>query len=298
MAAILGTMDLDDFIKRYKAGEGLNALSREAHVDQRTARRVLTAHGIQLRTIAEIRSTPIDMQSVIRRYQSGESTAAIARDAGLTEGTIVRRLRKSGIPIRTGSENMALRWKSATPAERRQHGNRMAVINRGRVNAPTSFERAALTIEKNGSRISPLERLMAEWLTARGHEVRHQVAVSRYNIDLVIGSVAVEIFGGSWHASPTRLRQFNERSKYLFDRGWSVVVVWHHATDYPISERAADAVSNFIHHRHAFSDIAGSGPPVPGEYRVIRGDGECVAIGRYDGNDIPVVTASRRRLNG
>lgn len=298
MAAILGTMDLDDFIKRYKAGEGLNALSREAHVDQRTARRVLTAHGVQLRTIAEIRSTPIDMQSVIRRYQSGESTAAIARDAGLTEGTIARRLRKSGIPIRTGSENMALRWKSATPAERRQHGNRMAVINRGRVNAPTSFERAALTIEKNGSRISPLERLMAEWLTARGHEVRHQVAVSRYNIDLVIGSVAVEIFGGSWHASPTRLRQFNERSKYLFDRGWSVVVVWHHATDYPISERAADAVSNFIHHRHAFSDIAGSGPPVPGEYRVIRGDGECVAIGRYDGNDIPVVTASRRRLNG
>ena len=78
---------------------------------------------------------------------------------------------------------------------------------------------------------SDSERVLDEMLQAFGHHPVPQKAIGPYNVDLAVGSVAVEVLGGEWHGYKPRHR---ERTEQILDAGWSMVFVWDTPT-YPLA---------------------------------------------------------------
>lgn len=78
-------------------------------------------------------------------------------------------------------------------------------------------------------------------------------------MDLALGTMAVEVFGGNWHGYGRHQRRTAERYSYILASGRSVVVVWVHRQRYPLGEGTADYLAGVR--------------LSPGEFRVIWGDG-------------------------
>lgn len=286
MSNMIGTFDADDFIRRYISGESLAALAKTAHIDYRDARRILVDRGIAIRSKAESAHRKVlPTSDIVRLYQDGTTVKDIARQYSVSEQIVSRALLEAGIVI-TRFETMRRRTARLSDLERAALGQRL-IQNRDELAAAC---KRAITNEQRQLRISHLEHAIGRWLSIRNVEFSFQRAVGPYNIDIALPPIAVEVFGGSWHADSDRVRHFNTRAKYLFDRNWSILVIWHHISDYPVSERAADDVV-------AFANALRSDPSRVREYRVIRGDGELVSAGCYNGHDISVVSPSRRRKN-
>jgi very-short-patch-repair endonuclease len=109
-----------------------------------------------------------------------------------------------------------------------------------------------------------------------------QWAVGPYNIDIAIGTVAVEILDSAGRGS--RQAYQVQRSKYLGDRGWHVYVI--RPTKRGITPRVLDDLRSFV-------DQACRNPAMPCQYRVVGGRGYLISAGRLDGDDITFVAAHR-----
>lgn len=286
MTVKIGTMNRDNFIKRYISGETLSKLSKEAHVDFRTAKRILNESGIKTRNMSESQIANLPIEQIIERYKSGESTVEIASDFNVWHTTIGDALKRNGIPIRPITERAKIGASKIDVKTRKRMMKIAQNSRRGNIDTIKTKIARAKTIERTGGKTSELESRFCQWLTESNISFKRQTAVGIYNIDITIGKIAVEIFGGNWHASPSRYRRSMKRAKYIFDRGWSIVYIWHNSTRYPISENAADYVISL-------ADSFSSNPSSFGQYWVIRGDGQVCSIGCYDGNGIPNIPTSK-----
>lgn len=285
MPDIIGTFDLDNFIQRYLTGESLGKLATLAHVDYRKARQILVDRGIRIRWRGETIRITLPMDQVREMSIGGMLIYEIARHFKVSTLTLTRRMREEGIEPVSKSEVARRMISRLTEGQRLSRGRQMMRGN-------PSKEGRARTNERSVSRISPLEKTFGRWLNERGIGFAPQKAVGPYNLDFaILPRIAVEIFGGGWHFQPERFRLFRERSKYLFDRGWSIVVVRCAKRDFPLSSAAADQVATF-------SKLLRRDPSLRCEYRMIRGDGKLVSSGRYKGDDLSFISATTRVVNG
>lgn len=241
--------------------------------------------GMEIEHMARER-VHLDVDQLVELYESGESVKAIAERVGVTRRTIDKRLRARGVEPRTAGEQQLIRYARTTPEERRAIAAHAFEAKRGRPNSPEALERAARTREAGGQSVSRGEAMMADWLHERGMLVRPQVAIGKYNADLGVEPVAVEIFGGNWHGSGRHARRFPARCHDVLHRGWSLVIVWDQ-TRCPMRVEAADKVV-------AFYEAIRRNPPAVGEYRVLRGDGELLSAGRGELNDGALVPSQCR----
>src|SRR5438046_1768460 len=60
----------------------------------------------------------LDVDDIIDRYSRGESHNTIARALGISRPTVKRRLDLAGVPTRSTSEAMYIRWSNMSPGER------------------------------------------------------------------------------------------------------------------------------------------------------------------------------------
>jgi very-short-patch-repair endonuclease len=206
---------------------------------------------------------------LIRRYEAGESANKLSGEFDVSRSVVNRVLRENDVHIRGRSEAERLKW-SRMSAERRR--NQVAAAHeaaRGREVSWAEKCKRALTNERNLTRAVPLESQLAKKLRKSGLNVTQQKAVGAYNIDVAINAppVAVEIFGGGWHTSAEHAKRHFERTKYLFDCGWHVLIIWVDARRYPFGRGAYDYIISL-------TERFRSNPPARCEYRVILGNGE------------------------
>ena len=120
-----------------------------------------------------------------------------------------------------------------------------------------------------------IETTIDKMLTDRGFSTTIQKAIDIYNVDIAIDSppIAVEVFGGGWHAYGSHKARFHKRIKHLLDNGWSVVIIWLDARRYPFSIGCIDYID-------AFAKSLRLNPSTRGQYRVILGNGKDAPISK------------------
>ena len=122
----------------------------------------------------------------------------------------------------------------------------------------------------------------------RGLHAIPQHPVRGYNIDIAVGTLAVEVHSETSypHQSGVVARRY-ERIKYLADRGWHSIYVM---------SRNGLLVGPVTDEVVALLDLAERDPSAVGEYRVVRGSGELTSfsIDNFDqvaGEPAPVCAA-------
>ncbi len=213
------------------------------------------------------------LDNLIKRYLAGESEKKLAAEISMSRPAFRQRLLKHGVTPRNRSEGMIARWRESTDEQRVAMTANAHASVRGK---PQSFElraRQAITRERNIANSPIVETILANVLRDNGLPVTLHKAIGKYNVDVAVNvpPIAVEIFGGGWHAYGRHAARFLERTKYLLDSGWNVVIIWLDARRYPFSLACADYVI-------AFADELRLNPTARGQYRVILGDGNLAPI--------------------
>lgn len=306
--------NLDDAVAAYKSSDrGISPIADEFNVGRRKlharlvqrgtlrsqadANRLAMARGQDTRAAAR---TALPVDAVVRAYLGGDSVNGIAKRTGVSRSEIERVLRTNGVRLRGLAEANRVMMARRTPEENARNAEAAHAATRG---VPQSPQRIALARQRKLSfetkclrastlhgvpTSNPLELLYAAWLRDRGVETVPQYAVGPYNIDLAAEPVAVEVFGGNWHGWGHHAAVVEERSRYLLDRGWFLVVVWVNQTSQGLSERSADQLVAFV-------EQARRDPTLRGQYRMIWGDGEVVPVGGRDLHQLARVPARGRR---
>lgn len=202
----------------------------------------------------------LDVQDLVQRYESGESVNALSQSLGVARNVISRRLRESGVPERGRSEAERFKWSRMTPDQRANQVREANQTVRGSTRSDTTAERLAAT---QCRRVGAGEQELIEFLRVLGVYADHQRPVSRYNLDLAVGNVAVEVHRTPQH--PHSMARHRKRIEDLFSRGYVSLYVWLRPWELPTEETAKHVVT--------WLDLARRDPSTFGQYRVIRGDG-------------------------
>jgi G:T-mismatch repair DNA endonuclease (very short patch repair protein) len=214
-----------------------------------------------------------NLSDLLARYLSGEPEHKLAREAGVNRWTMRRRIISAGIKPRNISDSMFIRWDRATESDKAAMLTNAHIAMRGRVVSDSEKILRAQTIQNVCSRSSWYETQLSDWLKEMGIMITRQRAVHIYNLDIAINEfpIAIEIFGGGWHAYGAHRTMFFKRSKYLFDHGWSLIIVWIDNIRHPLVINCANEIVKYI-------NIFRQNPPAISEYRVILGNGYSAPI--------------------
>jgi len=238
-----------DLIRRYRAGESTVDLSRRYGHCELAITRALKRNGQSLRSRAEFRALgglktrlALPNDEIERLYRAGASVFAISKKLGTSREPIWRVLRERGIPLRSASEEMKLRWSQAEgrPSRATSSGSEYRVL-------------------------TALKRL--------GVECRHQFWIGENKVDLAFlepTRLAVEI-QCSHHSGPkSSVRP--ERLEQILDGGFAVLVVW--STDAKRDPVDAAAVGKKV---IAFLEALGPNPSPRRQYGVVGSKGQPVS---------------------
>lgn len=295
---------LDTAVNRYQAGEGLASLAREYHVRQSKIKEWLQERDIPIRNFtegatlavqakgAEWRSQrgqkgapkremklPISDEELAQRYINGESEKALAEALHASRSVISRHLQIMGIERRTASEANYVMSAQMTPEQRSERAKAAHDAVRGTKRSFDELCKRALARQAKPYNVSPVEVQISQWLQELGLHPIPQLAIGPYNADLAIGPIAVEIFGGSWHAYGSHVARAGKRLNYFLDQGWSLVFIWVDTVKWPLTVDCAKYVASFY-------QIASIDPSIGGQYRVIRGDGQEIPAGSFYFNKV------------
>lgn len=162
----------------------------------------------------------------IERYTAGESPAALAKEFGISRPALLGRLRRDAIPVRGRREAELLKNANRTVEERQAQALAANLTVRGRSASWAERCKRAATLERTHVHASPNERILAELLAAHGVMPVIQKAVDIYNIDVALWPLAVEVYGGGWHAYGRHRQRSRARFSHLVASGWAPVIVW------------------------------------------------------------------------
>lgn len=273
MTAIPEPPNIRDLLCRYESGETIKEISHSIGVDLSVFRRWLSKYGVRIRHGSESRKIQIPSE-VISRYQSGESEYAIANSLGITRAPLRKYLIDADVKIRSRSKAGIIRASKMTGEERLQQSAAAHAAVRGKPRKKSANIIGAKTRQRATSCDSKIEDRFFNMIVPFGYCPVRQKAVSIYNLDFAFEkfSVAVELFGGGWHATGKHARVHFERSKYLLDQGWDLICIWIDNTRFPLTVGSAEYVAAFL------DEVRGL-PAGRRQYRMIRGTGEpCSAV--------------------
>lgn len=292
--------NLNDAIDCYVAGDSVEVCSRRFHTSYQRLRDALEIRGLMRDRAASYRIAAKRMgatrraklglpdDEIVRRYLAGESEKTLATAFGVDRLAIRARLRSAGVVRRGIKEASQLASSKKTSEEHIRHAMAAHGAALGRVQSLAEKTKRAATREAKQLGVSPAERVLAVWLGQRGYVFRPQMAVGPYNVDLGSDAVAVEIFGGGWHAYGDHHRRARERYRYLTDLGLNLVIIWvGDGVRMPSLQAAtADYIASFVEETRR-------DPSIRGQYRMIWGDGKQAAVSGKDIEKIAVIPSRR-----
>ncbi len=213
---------------------------------------------------------------IIVPYINNVSENALAKQFNVSRNVITKVLTDHGIHRRSNTEANREMMKHRTPEENRRNTKAANVATKGRRRSPKEGHVIAKSKERNlrPSCISIHETILAEKLRAKGLKITPQKAVECYNIDIAICefSIAVEVFGGGWHAHGAHARRFRKRFDLLLYRGWIPVIIWI-GKNKPITDGCVNYIISLCERRGFDKSIIG------GEH-VISGNGKPSIFGK------------------
>lgn len=269
MTAKIKIPNLDNLISRYQAGESPQKLLSEWHISRTTFNRLLVNAGVPRHG----NRLDVPVSEIVSRYISGESVLALSKAFKLERTVIDRRLRQAGVHIRNGSEANIIRMSRMTPAEIIKLTEACHNAVRGSHKSLKAKRNYAITRESRPWLSASLsEYRMSQMLFNMGVATIPQKAIGVYNVDLAIEKprIAVEIYGGHWHISQKHIRLHKERTPYILNAGWSLIIVWIDNRANPLRQSAADYIVAFMQSRSLDKTSVS-------EYRMIRGNGQPVS---------------------
>lgn len=199
MAKVIKESDIDNAIDLLSKGITLAAAGIVVGINPDTLSRKIRARGI---AITDIRPRPAGAQrlklshdEVRAMYESGISENATAKHFGVARAIIRRHLVEAGAHIRGQSEAETLKWAQMSDYER---ANQVRAAHTSTVGISPRYEslaKAAITREESPAErhIGPGEPEFASLLAGAGIPFRYQAAIDTYNIDFLVGTVAVEL---------------------------------------------------------------------------------------------------------
>ena len=282
MPAKAPSANLEYAISEYISGQSLNKAASTWHISYLRLRDTLASRGL-LRTRDEISAArsfdmyqraiardTLDRHAIATRYLAGESENALAKEFGVARDAIRTRLLREGVTPRDSTSANRLMMQSRTPEQNAINSANAHEAVRGRIVSFREKCLRAVSRERTQSHASTYERQMIAWLGERGANATLQKAVGPYNLDIAFHPVAVEIYGGGWHANGSHASRAPERFDYILNQGWSVVIIWIDKRRGSFTVAAADYVIAHIERTRL-------DPTLIGQYGVIRGNGEEVA---------------------
>ena len=136
----------------------------------------------------------LDYAALHARYMAGESGVAIAAELGIDFTGLYASWKRRGLPVRSSRD--AARLLCQQRPDRRELIRHTQASRRGTPYSEATVVKRAQTREARGIGISDNERRLGERLTAEGIAFRQQAALGRYNVDFLIGTLALDIDGG------------------------------------------------------------------------------------------------------
>lgn len=228
-------IDIDDLIDRYSKGATCTELAAIFGCEAQSIRKRLRNAGVTLVNRSHaLKGVPRTIKDsaviaeICASYQSGESELSLSKRFNVSRLCIRGTLIRNGIETRNRLVANRLMMSKRTPEENLRNTQAAHAATKGIPQPEARIERIAQGRERNGRHISDYEREVAKELVAKGFSIAPQKAVGRYNIDIAIPElrIAVEIFGGQWHAAGTHAVRFRKRTDYLINAGWLPVIVW------------------------------------------------------------------------
>jgi hypothetical protein len=266
-------LDGQDIERRYLAGESANQIADSLGISVNTVIRRLEARGIDRRGTMQAsrmaKGTPdVADATIAEQYRAGESELAISKTFGISRCAVRAALLRENATIRDLRNAALNRASKMTVDERLKLTEAAHAAVRGVPQSEEKVCRTAATRQRTGRiTIGEAEKRVNAMLSERGVFAVPQLAIGRYNIDLALteSSIAVEIFGGHWHATGYHATSYRKRLDYLLDQGWMPIVVWVTPT-YPLTNRATDYIVS-RHEERCLEKTARC------HEHVIRGDG-------------------------
>lgn len=226
------------------------------------------------------RRIEVDIDNLCRLYDSGESVKSLANILGISRPCVVRRLKEVGRTPRNRSESMFLRMSKTSPEERLRLSEAAHASVRGKTQSFETRCKIALARESRGGCDSVYESSMFDWLVERGLSPVPQKAIGPYNVDLAIDEsrIAVELFGGDWHATGRHAARFRHRTDYILGQGWIPVFIWAQ-TGWAGKIEFSDASAEYV---VALHKIRCAGKSSGCQEHVIRGDGYTTPVAKHN----------------
>jgi hypothetical protein len=251
-----------------------------------------------------------DLDDTIRRYLAGASVKQLADELHVSRGMIgppasglTRALIRAGVHMRSRSDQERIRWallKLDPAAVERQCGAAWAAV-RGSTKTDAAACKHATGHQINGywKNVGFGETEILRALALANIHPVPQYAFGRYNFDLALEPerIAVEIHRG--HIQTTGRAGFRKRVKEILDAGWLLVFVpaVRSGTGTRRDNIRFDPIA-VAEQIIALRDLARRDPAaVRGRYRVIRRNGDAIAMHSQDLDGFPEVPHSGNQFN-
>lgn len=278
MPAPTDPANLDQAIELYLSGQPLPQITAATGVGSSVLSRERTRRGIPSRRIKRLPAADI-----AAAYRAGESEYSLGLRYGVARGVIRKRLVEEGVKLRDMSTAGKVRARRMTPEERAAQAAAAHEAVRGVRHTEEQLLTRAVAREGKGLCDSPGELFLMAELRKRGVEPTPQKAIGKYNVDLSVAPVAVEVLGGGWHYTK---RHHAVRTPYILNEGWCLLFVWNHEGQSALGSGAADYVVSYL-------EEIRRDPSLVGEYRVITGRGQLLAAGRAEDDEFTLVPPPR-----
>ena len=165
---------------------------------------------------------------IFEAYERGVGVAGIPKALGL---------RCSALPIknvllerydrlRNRSEQQQIRMDNSTPDQIAYLTRKAHNASRGRKHTVEERIKMAKSMEGKVNKRSKGEPIVFDALVNAGFDPVASKAIHIYNADIVIGDIAIEVFGGGWSVSDKkRVAKYIKRTKKLADLGYHTIFV-------------------------------------------------------------------------
>jgi len=274
---------LNEAIRLHKIGLTLTEIGQRLGVSPDNLSKKLRPLGVDTKQGRHKPSVNrINLPSKVKSlYLSGASVLSLSKLFRVDRTAIYGNLKRLGVTdFRGGSEANYIRMGRMTKAETKTLTNACHAATKGKKRKESVLETASQSRQKMKSAffIGAGEKETFEKLKTLGFNPIQQKSIGRYNIDIMVGSVAVELTCKS-HA-PHRDKHNLAKIKYLLKCGHGVVFV--HATTPAV---LLGCFNKFIPHLQSLC----ANPSTNGQYWMVRCHRERFTLCRNDCGQITAI---------
>lgn len=272
MTIKLTQTDINNIIEKHFVDHlSIHNIAKQFGVTHKVINRVLKSSGREVLNFRNWNYDVFTLKCCIALYQHGIGVRGISERLGIGIVKIRNELIRQGFKIRTASEQEAMKWSLMSNEQRLAQVHNAHKSTVGRIPSDDTLRKIA---QARGKRSSIYEEKIENILVNAGIPFEPQFPVDKYNIDFVIGNIAMEVFGGNWHSTGNHFARFAVRSKQIFDSGYCLVIL-------QITKRqrfSTDFSSNLV----SFINQLRLDESSVGKYWVVWGNFDAVTTGSLD----------------